>query len=105
MFRLTCLLALASAVSFVVAAYVPDNKHTVFQDAATGITLRYVSNSGICETTPGVQQHSGYADFGNGNVRDPLPCITATTDAFSVPLLVVLRGPQKSYDGASGTLA
>src|SRR5947208_1872144 len=105
MLRLTCLLALASAVSFVVASYAPDNKHTIFQDAATGITLRYVSNSGICETTPGVKQHSGYADFGNGNVRDPLPCIAAIADTFSVPLLVVLRGPQKSYDGASGTLA
>ena len=102
MFRLTGLLALVSAVSLVVASY---SNHTIFQDTATGITLRYVSNSGICETTPGVKQYSGYADFGNGNVRDPLPCIAAVADTFSVPLLVVLRGPQKSYDGADGTLA
>jgi len=105
MFRLTGLLALASAVSLVVASSAPDSEYTIFQDAATSIALRYVSNSGICETTPGVEQHSGYADFGNGNVRDPLPCIAAIADTFSVPLLVVLRGPQKSYDGADGTLA
>jgi len=26
--------------------------------------LRYVRNSGICETTPGVAQYSGYIDVG-----------------------------------------
>ena len=26
--------------------------------------LRYVANSGICETTPGVTQYSGYIDVG-----------------------------------------
>jgi hypothetical protein len=28
------------------------------------LTLRYVNNSGICETTPGVHQMSGYIDIG-----------------------------------------
>lgn len=28
------------------------------------VGLRFVRNSGICETTPGVEQLSGYIDFG-----------------------------------------
>lgn len=35
-------------------------EYKLFEHAATGSTLQYVSNSGICETTPGVNQHSGY---------------------------------------------
>ena len=34
--------------------------YTVFEHAATGATLDFVTNSGICETTPGVNQYSGY---------------------------------------------
>lgn len=33
---------------------------TVLEHAATGMTLDFVTNSGICETTPGVNQYSGY---------------------------------------------
>lgn len=36
----------------------------VFDHAATDSKLEYVSNSGICETTPGVEQHSGYLSVG-----------------------------------------
>ncbi|KAG5763342.1 hypothetical protein H9Q72_008565 [Fusarium xylarioides] len=35
-------------------------KYKVFEHAATGSKTKIVSNSGICETTPGVNQHSGY---------------------------------------------
>jgi len=82
-------------------------KNTVFRDADTGITLSYVSNSGVCEQTPGVGQYSGYADFGNNNVSGPLICFADPADAFhfQVSLLVVLRGPQQSYDSALGPLA
>jgi len=38
--------------------------HTIFEHEATGARLDYVSNSGICETTPGVAQHSGYLKVG-----------------------------------------
>jgi hypothetical protein len=31
-----------------------------------GVRLRYVNNSGICETTPGVHTMSGYIDVGVG---------------------------------------
>lgn len=37
---------------------------TFVSTAHTDLSLRYVQNSGICETTPGVQQVSGYIDVG-----------------------------------------
>ncbi|RAK95830.1 putative carboxypeptidase S1 [Aspergillus ibericus CBS 121593] len=39
-------------------------EYTVFNHAATGATLEIVANSGICETTPGVNQYSGYLSVG-----------------------------------------
>lgn len=39
---------------------------TVFEHAATGAKMEFVKNSGICETTPGVNQYSGYLSVGNG---------------------------------------
>ncbi|TVY52988.1 Carboxypeptidase S1 [Lachnellula cervina] len=38
--------------------------HTIFEHDATGATIDYVKNSGICETTPGVNQYSGYFSVG-----------------------------------------
>lgn len=37
---------------------------TVFEHAATGARMEFVANSGICETTPGVNQYSGYLSVG-----------------------------------------
>ena len=39
-------------------------KYTVFEHAATGAKIEFVTNSGICETTPGVNQYSGYLSVG-----------------------------------------
>ncbi|TVY82156.1 hypothetical protein LSUE1_G003004 [Lachnellula suecica] len=39
-------------------------KRSVFEHEATGATLDFVTNSGICETTPGVNQYSGYITTG-----------------------------------------
>ncbi|KAL9056298.1 MAG: hypothetical protein Q9162_002989, partial [Coniocarpon cinnabarinum] len=36
----------------------------VFEDAAIGGRMEFVNNSGICETTPGVNQYSGYFSIG-----------------------------------------
>jgi hypothetical protein len=36
----------------------------VFNHAETGARLDFVKNSGICETTPGVDQYSGYLSVG-----------------------------------------
>lgn len=37
---------------------------TVFEHATTGTRLEFVTNSGICETTKGVNQYSGYLSVG-----------------------------------------
>jgi len=37
---------------------------TLFEHAATGAKMEFVTNSGICETTPGVNQYSGYLSVG-----------------------------------------
>ncbi|KAF2200356.1 putative carboxypeptidase S1 [Delitschia confertaspora ATCC 74209] len=39
-------------------------KYNVFEHAATGAKIEFVSNSGICEKTPGVKQYSGYLSVG-----------------------------------------
>jgi hypothetical protein len=39
---------------------------TVFEHAATGARIDFVTNSGICETTRGVNQYSGYLSVGTG---------------------------------------
>ena len=47
--------------------------YTVFEHAATGAKLEFVTNSGICETTKGVNQYSGYLSVGtNMNMYDLL---------------------------------
>ncbi|PLB52231.1 putative carboxypeptidase S1 [Aspergillus steynii IBT 23096] len=38
--------------------------YNVFEHRATGSKLEFVKNSGICETTPGVNQYSGYLSVG-----------------------------------------
>lgn len=40
-------------------------KRTLFEHEATGATIDFVTNSGICETTPGVNQFSGYLSVGS----------------------------------------
>lgn len=39
-------------------------EYNVFHHRSTDVRINYVSNSGICETTPGVEQHSGYLSVG-----------------------------------------
>ena len=40
-------------------------QYAVFEHANTGAKMSYVNNSGICETTQGVNQYSGYISIGN----------------------------------------
>jgi carboxypeptidase D len=40
-------------------------KRTVFEHEATGAKIDFVTNSGICETTAGVNQYSGYLSVGS----------------------------------------
>lgn len=39
-------------------------EYSVFNHGATGAKLQFVNNSGICETTEGVNQYSGYISVG-----------------------------------------
>ena len=48
-----------------------SSSYTIVNDAATGSTLSYVTNSGVCETTPGVNQYSGYFSDSEGRVNNP----------------------------------
>jgi hypothetical protein len=43
-----------------------DITYNVFEHAATGTKMSFVNNSGICETTAGVNQYSGYITVGTG---------------------------------------
>jgi hypothetical protein len=45
-------------------------EHTVFEHEATGTKIDFVTNSGICETTPSVNQYSGYLSVGSKSSSD-----------------------------------
>lgn len=51
-------------------------KRTVFEHEATGATMSFVTNSGICETTPGVNQYSGYLSVGRKYLGTAMTCET-----------------------------
>jgi carboxypeptidase D len=56
----------ASAAKDSISSVVKNGvKYTVFEHAATGAKMEFVKNSGICETTPGVNQYSGYLSVGD----------------------------------------
>jgi carboxypeptidase C (cathepsin A) len=79
MYGISSIFMLASA-TFVAASSVLVDRHsyqvrdgtayTVFDHAATGATLFFVNNSGVCETTPGVNQYSGYLSVGTNMVSN-----------------------------------
>jgi hypothetical protein len=73
------LLSLAISCTCAAAPTIVDT--TVYQQFTSqndiGTKLRYVKDSGICETTPGVHQVSGYVDIGkNMSVVRAIPYIS-----------------------------
>lgn len=57
--------AVLLASILVVKATVVDSAPTAFASTnLPDVKLRFVSDSGVCETTPGVHQISGYIDVG-----------------------------------------
>ncbi len=77
--------------------------HKSFQSTQnTGVGLRYVSDSGICETTPGVHQTSGYIDI-EPNMhlvsRPPRSAHDLIIDLLRTVVLV-LRSTEQSRDSA-----
>ena len=73
---------------------VSDVHRTVFKHAATKSSLDYVTNSGICETTPGVNQYSGYLNYGeHAEIYCHELILTAPRPKYK-HVVLVLRGPQ-----------
>lgn len=74
------------------STYVDEGvEHTVFEHEATGAKLDFVTNSGICETTAGVNQYSGYLSVGdNGNMW--FWFFEARNNATSAPLATWFNG-------------
>ncbi|KAH7010545.1 carboxypeptidase S1 [Ilyonectria destructans] len=66
-------------------------KYKVFEHAATGSKTKIVSNSGICETTPGVNQHSGYLSVGT-NMNMFFWFFESRKNAKTAPLALWLNG-------------
>ncbi|KAF4461546.1 carboxypeptidase D [Fusarium albosuccineum] len=66
-------------------------KYKVFEHAATGGKTKIVSNSGICETTPGVNQHSGYFTVGD-NMNMFFWFFESRKNAKTAPLALWLNG-------------
>ena len=79
--------------------------YTIFNHAATGATLSFVTNSGVCETTCGVNQYSGYLSVGTNMVKNLLLCKAASPDMFSEYVVLVLRSPKFPFDRTSRYVA
>ena len=105
MFGISSLLTLALATFTIASPALVDRRtfevkngvnYTVFEHVATGSKLSFVTNSGVCETTPGVNQYSGYFSVGTNMVNYTSPCvICVSTDMFSEYVVLVLRSPQQ----------
>ena len=85
MFGIPSLLTLALATFTVASPSLVDRgsfevrdavNYTVFEHAATGSSLSFVTNSGVCETTLGVNQYSGYISVGTNMVNNSSRCDT-----------------------------
>ncbi|KAF8273243.1 carboxypeptidase-like protein S1 [Lactarius quietus] len=100
MFRISSLLTLALTTFTVVSPALGDKhsfevrndvNYTVFEHEATGSKLSFVTNSGVCETTPGVIQYSGYFSVGT-NMNMWFWFFEARNNPSSAPLALWLNG-------------
>lgn len=104
MFGISSLLTLAFT-TFVIAASLDKTsssgnspEYTIVKNASTGSTLSYVTNSDVCETTPGVNQYSGYFSDSEGRVNNSsLHDDIRLADAFSAYMVLVLRSTQRLF--------
>ncbi|XXH03013.1 hypothetical protein Hte_009403 [Hypoxylon texense] len=69
--------------------------YNVFEHASTASRMSFVKNSGICETTPGVNQYSGYITVGEG-MNMWFWFFEARNDPQEAPLVAY-------FDGGPGT--
>lgn len=66
--------------------------YNVFQRAGETSSLSYVKNSGICETTPGVDQYSGYLDVGTNMHSKQYPTCLPLPNLCSIRFYEDSRG-------------
>jgi carboxypeptidase C (cathepsin A) len=64
---------------------------TIFEHAETASKMEYVTNSGLCETAPGVKQHSGYLSVGD-NMNMWFWFFEARKNASTAPLAAWFNG-------------
>jgi hypothetical protein len=114
MFGISSIFTLASATFTIASPALVDRRsfqvkddmnYTIFEHAATSATLSFVTNSGVCETTPGVDQYSGYISVGTNMVSNSSLFNAAPSEAFSEYVVLVLRSPKQPFDGASRDVA
>jgi hypothetical protein len=67
--------------------------HHVFEHDPTGSKIDVVKNSGICETTPGVNQYSGYFSVGSKSTFRSMSTALNTYRKYEYVVLV-FRIPQ-----------
>jgi carboxypeptidase C (cathepsin A) len=63
-----------------------------FEHYATGAKLEFVTNSGICESTPNVKQYSGYINVGNSNMNMWFWFFEARNNSKEAPLAAWFNG-------------
>jgi len=83
---------------------VGDVDLTVFEHAATKSSLEYITNSGICETTPGVNQYSGYLNYGEHAKPYYHDLILKVSRSEHEHVVLVLRGPKYAQRSSSSSL-
>ncbi|KAH9972873.1 Alpha/Beta hydrolase protein [Lactifluus volemus] len=94
MVRIPALLALSSASLAIASASLVDRDHvhfSIFDHEPTETTMFIVTNSGICETTPGVKQVSGYLSVGR-NMHMWFWFFEAREKPSTAPLALWLNG-------------
>jgi hypothetical protein len=78
----------------------------LFDHAETGATLDFVKNSGICETTPGVNQYSGYLTVGSELFPFTAPQDTSDFDISEYEhVVLVLRSSKRANHRPFSALA
>ena len=114
MFEISSILTLASAIFSLASPALVDRRsfqvgdgvnYTVVDHAAAGATLSFVTNSGVCETTPGVNQYSGYLSVGKNMVSNSSLCRVAPYELFSEYVVLVLRSPKQPFNRTSRYVA
>jgi Serine carboxypeptidase len=67
-------------------------KMNVFEHFETGAKLEYVTNSGVCETTPNVKQHSGYISVSDTGMNMWFWFFEARNNSKEAPLAAWFNG-------------